>query len=369
MSVNSYSRSEIISLFKKSLSQLRELSGQFLPFELVDSFTIRLKMMENLARIAFNYSIKVSYLDERKEYAHIAEMLDDVILQIRRTNIRYKASSYGFLVTREYEAMQDALDLLDERLKTVRVVCFDKRRDRNINFINKPEPRVTDNEIETTYVSECGCCYVDKNRYRKHDLYAVESTSPVNESSDSDGSMTKQFNKINVKNTNATLSAPAPAPSSPEEIAVKNESEKDFIEFTKITKIHLDQLASFSKDTTDNNHSEEKLTLQCNVIVDLFNLVIDSIETISSEPRCRKIQSNIGYSFMQSCIRKCAHLYNEIADKYDSIRRKNKRADPVLRAAKIEAMTTLQKADLVLCKYYTERPFEKESIQCIIDKL
>ena len=382
MSVKSYSRSAIISLMKESLSQLRELSGQFIPCEIVDSFTIRLKMMENLARLAFNYSIKVSYLNESAEYAHIAEMLDDVILQIRRAGVCYAASTYGFLVTREYEAMQDALDLLDERLKTIRVVCFN-RRDRKVSRNSKygsedeelSETRYSYRKDKTPYKVECGCCYVDKNGYRKRELYPCELPN-VNDSEpaykigrreqklrdyigidDSDNeSMIKQFNIINAKNTVPTQKVPSAK--TIEEI----EADKKFVEFAKVVKAHLNKFYSY----TNEPNAEVRLSSQCNEITIMFKLIMDNIDYISSDPRFRKYRKNGEYSIMQVYISKCVQLYTEISAKYDLIRRNSKRANPALRSAKIEAMDTIEKAEHILCKYYTEKPVEKETVEYLM---
>ena len=364
MSIDSYSRSVIIALLKESLSQFRELSGQFMSFELADSFTIKLKMMENLARLAFNYSIKVSYLNECTEYTHMAEMLDDVILQVRRTNLRYKASSYGFLVTREYEAMQDALDLLDERLKTIRVVCFnrlDRKVSKNSKFADNEDIRYSDRKGKTPYKRE-GSCWVDENGYRKRNLYPCELPN-VNDSdpeykigrreaklrdfygSNDSGSETKVPEKV--------LSA-----KTPEQIEANNK----FTEFAKIIKDHLRNFYNY----TNEYNAEVRLIMQCKESTVLFKLIADEIDYISSDPRYRIKQKNGGYSFMQICISKCSKLYAEIAAKYDSFRRANKRINPTLRAAKIEALSTIQNAKRLVHKYYIDRPVEKETIEYII---
>jgi hypothetical protein len=364
--MSTYSRSVIISLLKETLSQLRELSGQFLPCEPGDQFIIRLKMMENLARLAFNYSIKVSYLNECMEYAHMAEMLDDVLLQIRRANVGYKARNYGVLVMREYDAMYDALDLIDERLKTVRVVCFNSRS-RKVSQNSK----FADNEEDMTEVrysdrKHQGSCWVDENGYRKRDLYPCELPANDSEpeyeigrreqklrdfSADYDcETMTRQFNIINT----------SPVPVLAAKTAEEKEADKKFIEFANIVKAHLSKFYGFTQEPT------MRLVSQCKEITKLFKLLADNIEYISSDIRFRRSQKNGRYSFMQICISKCSQLYAEIDAKYDSFRRTNKRANPTLRSAKIEALSAIQNAKRLVHKYYIDRPVETETIEYII---
>ena len=370
--MSTYSRSVIISLLKETLSQLRELSGQFLPFELGDQFIIRLKMMENLARLAFNYSIKVSYLNEFMEYAHMAEILDDVLLQMRRASVGHKARNYGVLVVREYETMYDALDLIDERLKTVRVVCFNPRSrkvSKNSKFADNEdmtEIRYSDrkNKDQTPYKVECGCCYVDENGYRKRDLYPCElptnNSEPEYEigrrerklhdfSADYDcETMTRQFNIVNTTSPVPVLAAE------------EKEADKKFTEFANIVKAHLSKFYGFTQEPT------ARLVSQCKEITALFKLLADNIEYISSDIRFRKYQKNGGYSFMQILIVKCSQLYAEIDAKYDSFRRTNKRSNPNLRSAKIEAISAIENAKRLVHKYYTDRPVETETIEYII---
>ena len=286
--MSTYSRSAIISLLKETLSQLREFSGQFLPCEPGDQFIIRLKMMENLARLAFNYSIKVSYLNECMEYAHMAEMLDDVLLQLRRANVRYKASSYGGIVTREYESMHDALDLIDERLKTVRVVCFNSRSrkvSKNSKFVDNEniyEVRHSDRKSKTPYKRE-GSCWVDENGYRKRNLYPCEL--PNNDSepeykigrreqklrdfySDYDSEMmTKQMSIVNEINSALKKEPKVPLPS--KEML---EAENTFNEFTRPIKLHL---SNFIKHATQSNQ-EYRLTLQCKEVIAMFKFIADN---------------------------------------------------------------------------------------------
>lgn len=368
----SYSRSAIISLLKETLSQLRELSGQFQSYELSDSFIIRLKMMENLARIAFNYSIKVSYLNECMEYAHMAEMLDDVLLQMRRCNVVGKASSYGFLVTREYELLRDALDLIDERLKTVRVVYFNYRNrkvSKNSTFADNEdmtEVRYSDRKGKKMYKKE-GNCWVDENGYRKRTPYEQVGYEEWDDEYLMDRRerqiaaynrryacemMTKQTEMDNARTT----------PKTPEKTVSKTESDEKFLEFDRNFRVHLDNFSRYANETD----AEVRLTLQCNEAVKLFNFIADNIEYIFSESRFRRICQPEGYSFAQGCIRKSMQLYNEISAKYDSLRRANKRANPTLRAAKFDALNTIQKTKYMLCKYYVANQVEKETVQYVI---
>jgi hypothetical protein len=69
---------------------------------------------------------------------------------------------------------------------------------------------------------------------------------------------------------------------------------------------------------------------------------------------------------MQILIGKCTQLYTEIDAKYDSFRRTNKRANPTLRSAKIEALSAIQNAKRLVQKYYIDRPVEEETIEYIV---
>lgn len=374
--MSTYSRSAIISLLKETLSQLRELSGQFLPCEPGDQFIIRLKMMENLARLAFNYSIKVSYLNECTEYAHMAEMLDDALLQLRRCELGYKASSYGVLVTREYESMCDALDLIDERLKTVRVVFFNPRN-RKVNKNSKfsdnediTEVRYSNIKTKTPYKNEVSC-RVDENEYHKHTHYPVTpypspSPSPsVSEKQDPEYNFgcqqkdTKDDKGPMVNEINSALKKEPKVPLPSKEML---EAENTFNEFTRPIQLHL---SNFIEHATQSNQ-EYRLILQCKEVIAMFKFIADNGDYIRNEPRFRNYQKNGGYSFMQICINKCSHLYKEITTKYDLLRLAKKRSNPTLRAVKGEALNTIEKAKKILCKHYIEHPVEKETVEYVI---
>ena len=84
---SSYYRTEYILYLTQSLKELHELCFKFLPCEFGDTFMVRLNMMEHLAKKAFEYSLKVTYLDETDEYAPIAELLDNIYLQQSRNRL------------------------------------------------------------------------------------------------------------------------------------------------------------------------------------------------------------------------------------------------------------------------------------------
>ena len=126
ISRQTYSRSDNIALFKKAVKELFRFSKEFVQKEKGENFIIRTKMMEMLAQQAFKYSITVSYLKDT-EYSIVADKLDDVYLHLSRVSARNMASQYGSIATGEYDAMLDALDLIDERLKTVKVVVSKPR--------------------------------------------------------------------------------------------------------------------------------------------------------------------------------------------------------------------------------------------------
>ncbi len=319
--MSTYSRSSIIALLKESLQQLRNLSINFRPYELGDSFTIRLNMMKCLASLAFNYSIKISYLDECMEYADIAEILDDVLLQMRRCDIRYRSSTYGYLVAREYENMQDALDLFYERIKTIRVVC-----------VNRHYRRVSKNSLFARSEDE-----TLKNRYSERQNIRNDGNSITDENNETTDSRFSKFSEI----INTHLKA----------VIYNNEPTTD---------------ENFILQCRDEPIPDEHFILQCKDITGLFTLFIENVEYISYNPRFRMYRKDGNYSFMQVCIRKCIQIYNELSIKYANIIGNSKDPKPELFAAKKEAMTAIQEAEHILCKYYTENPVENETAEDLI---
>jgi hypothetical protein len=103
-------------------------------------------MMRNLAQTALNHSLKVSYLDEQKEYAPMADLLDDVYLQLPRKNLQFRQFIYRSAVSTEYDSMCSVIDLMDERLKTVRIVCNSRRRRNSSRRVQKKNKK---NNIKT----------------------------------------------------------------------------------------------------------------------------------------------------------------------------------------------------------------------------
>ena len=79
-----------------------------------ETLIVRIGMMEFLAKEVIIHLLKINYLDEKKEYVPIAELLDDVYIMLQRCNIKTDDT--------KYTAMYDALGMVDERLKTIRVV-------------------------------------------------------------------------------------------------------------------------------------------------------------------------------------------------------------------------------------------------------
>lgn len=124
----SCSRTVNIEIVIQSLKKMRDLCEGNNYYEPSDAFIVRIQMMKNLIQIALNYSLKVSYLEEQKEYVPMAELLDDVYLQMPRKNLQSRQRIYRNIVSEEYDSMRSIVDLMDERLKTVRIVCNSRRR-------------------------------------------------------------------------------------------------------------------------------------------------------------------------------------------------------------------------------------------------
>jgi hypothetical protein len=124
----SCSRKVTVEIVIQSLKILREMCEGNNYYEPSDAFIVRIQMMKNLVQIALNNSLKVSYLEEQKEYVPMADLLDDVYLQMPRKNLQSRQSIYRNTISEEYDSMRSIVDLMDERLKTIRIVCNSLRR-------------------------------------------------------------------------------------------------------------------------------------------------------------------------------------------------------------------------------------------------
>jgi hypothetical protein len=320
MSSRSYSRSEIISFLTQSVNELQNMCGQFVSTEKIDTFVVRIKTMDMIAQQAFKYSIMVSYLNE-PEYVAIAETLDNVYLHQSRIRLSHMANKYGKLVTGEYDAMRTTLDLIDERLKTVKIVCAKPRH-------NKRQKKSRENlrhiHIQEEEFNECGVGYVFERRLPRR--------------------------RQSTLNPNAKEFVPA-------------ESQKKYTKFHKTIAESLKVINELNLETkTSKMDPHTILELQFERIRELFDFIKQNADYISTDQRFRTPMKN-GYSFMQTCIRKCIDLQRNLIEKYEMIRNADRKYNPpTLRSAKIAVIDSVERTFAVMLRCYEENPVEKESI-------
>jgi hypothetical protein len=300
VSRQSYSRSDNIALFIQSVKQLNSLCKQFSPKELGHKFIVRVKMMEMLAQQAFKYSIAVSYLKD-SEYSLVAEKLDDVYLHQSRQYIRNVASSYGSLATRDYDSMRDALDLIDERLKTVKVVCYKKRP---YKFSAKKHSALyTKKSGLNPFANE----FVPKN-----------SLNPL----------AKEWTPSEQQKMEKT----------PEE----KETNKKCEDFNR--KINVLILTLHELRMNANIGPETKLITQCEYLCELFTYITENIEVLK-EPRYHKRTSaQLSDGFVKILLKKITQFIKDINQIYDKLRCEKLRSNPALRAIKIKALESIKRA-------------------------
>ena len=119
MNRKSYNRPDTIALLLKTLEYMKRFNlkacnhyGDYI------SQVVSINMVKHLARQSLNYLLKVSYLDERQEYSPVYELFDDVRSYQYRSRL---AANIHHDWWGEFESMSDELDMLHERLKTIRV--------------------------------------------------------------------------------------------------------------------------------------------------------------------------------------------------------------------------------------------------------
>ena len=329
--------SDNVNLFGFSLFELYRLFDSYLftcegigtridensfPYPQGTQLFIYMKTLEHLAQQAFAYSLKVSYLQE-DHYQSAVEWLDDILLEQSRMNIRGKVSSFGYMMSEQYQQILDILGLIDERLKTIRIVC-ENSRSRRYKVRRQPK----------------SSCWVDENGFRVR-------TPP---------------NRMETVSATA-YDVPASAQEVPFVPVQVVPLPAEYIQFKQQVMQYLQTAAQFNNRQSETN---ECLINQCQNIEQLYNYLVTNIEYVSKEPQFRKYRKFGGDSFMQVCIRKCVDIAEEINRKYDRLRKVNVRSDPTMRSAKISALATVENAKNILCKYYTENPVENETVETLL---
>lgn len=337
--------SDNVNLFGFSLFELYRLFDSYLftcegigaridensfPYPQGTQLFIHMKTLEHLAQQAFAYSLKVSYLQE-DHYQSAVEWLDDILLEQSRMNIRGKVSSFGYMMSEQYQQILDVLGLIDERLKTIRIVCENSRSRRyKIKAPRRRQPKSS--------------CWVDENGFRvrtpPNRMESVSATAYDAPASAQEVPFVPAQEQVQV--------VPLPA---------------EYIQFKQQVTQYLTAAAQFNNQQSETN---ECLINQCQNIEQLYNYLIANIEYISTESKFRKYQKYGGDSFMQVCIRKCVDIAEEINRKYNRLRKVNARSDPAMRSAKISALATVDAAKKILCKYYRENPVENETVETLL---
>jgi len=127
------SRKMIVRLAICSMNELYNLAKTTLKSTVsAETLIVRIGMMEFLAKEVIIHLLKINYLDEKKEYVPIAELLDDVYIVLKKCNIKDDT---------KYTAMYDALGMVDERLKTIRVVYQSvSKNPKSLTLIDEYDP-------------------------------------------------------------------------------------------------------------------------------------------------------------------------------------------------------------------------------------
>ena len=125
-----------------------------------NTLIVRFGVIEFLAKEVLTYLLKVNYLDERHEYTYIAELLDDVFLILNRSNLNIDDI--------KYTAMYDVLGMVDERLKTIRVIYQPVSKN--------PKPLTLNNDYDPVKFQEISNFMVSKI----FELYDMNNKTPIN---------------------------------------------------------------------------------------------------------------------------------------------------------------------------------------------
>lgn len=356
---SAYSREAIISFFQISLKEIQSVLARFQPGEYIDPFIIKLKMMAHLAEQAFGLSLKVSYLDETLEYHRLVDTLDNIYLQLADYRMRYKAYCYGNLVLAEFDEMIDKLDLLDERLKTMKIVC---QRPRSRNYVKHRKE---------------GSCWVDEHGFRMRTpvkaLPQEDEEDEEDEYQDNE-SAEDRFERNERLINRSSLFAPSHegyeayyqsqnktriVPELTTEEKALEEKNKEFILQSK------KYINEFNNSKMLDPLSTDKMLFQCHKIAEFYNYLLQRAEFVATKNTYRnysKRPNSKKHSFMQVVIKKCVQLAREVTEKYDELRAMKLRANPELRKAKANALAILEKVKQVYAEYYVKHPFESEPL-------
>ncbi len=303
------SRNLNIQLCIRSLRELYQLTKSFRGKEKSEVFIVRFGMMKSLAKDALAYSLKVSYLDERREYKIIADILDNIYILISRSELRRIARKYEDIVLCKFDAMYEVLGMIDERLKTVRIVSnrYVKKRAAPITNANSnaglAEPEEEEEEVRTNHLKHIVRAYAKDRELQEFISY-----------------MNTKFADLTYLNSN---NVPGLTPC-------------------------------------------DSLSRKLEVICDVFNYIRNKADYIATTSAFHKTTRS-GFSFIQQAIRKCPYLIDSINKVYDNIRDSVMRIDPELRREKRNTIDLLKTVQDILCKHYIANPSDK-SVESLLKK-
>jgi hypothetical protein len=298
------SRNLNIQLCIRSLRELYQLTKSFRGKEKSEVFIVRFGMMKSLAKDALAYSLKVSYLDERREYKIIADILDNIYILISRSELRRIARKYEDIVLCKFDAMYEVLGMIDERLKTVHIVSnrYVKKRAAPITNAGLAEPE-EEEEVRTNHLKHIVRAYAKDRELQEFISY-----------------MNTKFADLTYLNSN---NVPGLTPC-------------------------------------------DSLSRKLAVICDVFNYIRNKADYIATTSAFHKTTRS-GFSFIQQAIRKCPYLIDSINKVYDNIRDSVMRIDPELRREKRNTIDLLKTVQDILCKHYIANPSDK-SVESLLKK-
>ena len=289
------SRNLNIQLCISSLRELYQLTKSFRGKEKSEVFIVRFAMMKSLAKDALAYSLKVSYLDERREYKIIADILDNIYILISRSELRRIARKYEDIVLCKFDAMYEVLGMIDERLKTVRIVSN--------RYVKKRAAPITNAGLEPEEEEEV------RTNHLKHIVRAYAKDRELQEF-------------ISYMNT----------------------------KFADLTYLNSNNVPGLTPC--------DSLSRKLAVICDVFNYIRNKADYIATTSAFHKTTRS-GFSFIQQAIRKCPYLIDSINKVYDNIRDSVMRIDPELRREKRNTIDLLKTVQDILCKHYIANPSDK----------
>lgn len=312
-----------------SLRELYQLTNSFRVKEKSEAFIVRFGMMKSLAKDALAYSLKVSCLDERREYSIIADILDNIYIRISRSGLRRIASEYEDIVLCKFDAMYEVLGMIDERLKTVHIVSnrYAKQRD-----------------------------FVSNNAGLRKTPYSV---SPVFE----DSVIEPEEEETRTTHLKHMVRAYTKRRESEK---LKEEKDRELKEFTTFMETNFAVLNHLNYTHIPGLTHSEAFKRKLETICEIFNYIKGKAVYIATNYLFRKPTKKSGFSFMQHAIRKCPFLIENIENVYDNIRYSVTRIDPELRREKRNTIDLLKTVQDILCKLYTENSNEKESVQTLL---